>query len=496
MFKMKNIYFLFTLVVLCFATLQTNAQSKRARTQFYNNYKTAVDIKTAEIMQNDYLYSQAVENSWFENIEKGLNNAKLFSEGKLGKSGKGTSCATADPFCTAEGSTYPAGVNNGQGEVGPAYGCLVSTPNPVWYYMKIKTSGNITITETNSNGIDVDFILWGPFATIAEATVATNMTEAKIVDCSFSVAAIGYIDIATAVEGEFYTLMVTNYSNNATDITLAKTAGTAETDCAIVNPLLPQVITFEDIPAKYVTDADFTLTATGGDSGNPIVFTSSNNNIATVSGNTVSLVSVGTCYIYANQAGNELYLPAVQVEQDLVVVNPLLPQVITFEDIPAKYVTDADFTLSATGGDSGNPIVFTSSNNNIATVSGNTVSLVSVGTCYIYANQAGNELYSPAEQVEQDLVVVELPVFEAPNFFSPNGDGRNDLWYIENPVLVAGYQLTIFNNIGEILYESEGYDNSWDGTYDGKELPSGTYYYTFVKDNEVLKGFITLIRSN
>ncbi|HLP05632.1 MAG TPA: YDG domain-containing protein, partial [Paludibacter sp.] len=85
-----------------------------------------------------------------------------------------------------------------------------------------------------------------------------------------------------------------------------------------------QTITFGAIPDKKLGDADFTVSATGGDSGNPVTFTSSITTVATVSGNTITIVGTGTTVITANQAGNANYEAAVPVDQNLTVNDTLV----------------------------------------------------------------------------------------------------------------------------------------------------------------------------
>lgn len=66
------------------------------------------------------------------------------------------------------------------------------------------------------------------------------------------------------------------------------------------------------------------------------------------------------------------------------------------------------------------------------------------------------------------------------NAFTPNGDGINDTWFVydQNFCLTnpGGAKVTIFNRYGTKVYESKDYTNKWDGTYNGKTLPDGTYY--------------------
>lgn len=82
--------------------------------------------------------------------------------------------------------------------------------------------------------------------------------------------------------------------------------------------LLPQSITFPSLADHLVGEAPFTLTGVvGGDSGNPVTFTSSGP--CTVTSATVTLTGVGTCAVIANQAGGNGYLPAPSVQRDFAI---------------------------------------------------------------------------------------------------------------------------------------------------------------------------------
>jgi gliding motility-associated-like protein len=63
--------------------------------------------------------------------------------------------------------------------------------------------------------------------------------------------------------------------------------------------------------------------------------------------------------------------------------------------------------------------------------------------------------------------------------FSPNGDGVNDLFYIEGVENYPNNELNIFNRWGNEVYFEQGYLNTWDGSWNGKLLPDGTYFYVF-----------------
>lgn len=155
----------------------------------------------------------------------------LFSLSAVATYSQGPDCANAEPFCTGLGNyTFPASVNvPDMGSVG----CLGTTPNPAWYYMQIASSGNLDIHM--SSGGDVDFICWGPFASLAAACATSLMTNPGI-DCSYSTAAQEDCNIVGAVAGQVYVMLITNYANISTNISFNQTGGTGSTNCGIIAP--------------------------------------------------------------------------------------------------------------------------------------------------------------------------------------------------------------------------------------------------------------------
>lgn len=83
---------------------------------------------------------------------------------------------------------------------------------------------------------------------------------------------------------------------------------------------------------------------------------------------------------------------------------------------------------------------------------------------------------------------------------TPNGDGQNDYWHIENIHLprFANNEVRIFNRWGEEVWKGKNYDNQqvrWEGQ--GKrqaELPDGTYFYVAEINGTSYKGYIELTR--
>jgi len=95
-----------------------------------------------------------------------------------------------------------------------------------------------------------------------------------------------------------------------------------------------------------------------------------------------------------------------------------------------------------------------------------------------------------------NIIDAELKI---PDAISPNGDGINDTWIIPGLFDREQRNLTIINRWGDVVYESDSYNNDWDGTSstNGKPLPEGTYYYLIklnVAAGGLFKGTITIVR--
>lgn len=83
-----------------------------------------------------------------------------------------------------------------------------------------------------------------------------------------------------------------------------------------------------------------------------------------------------------------------------------------------------------------------------------------------------------------------------PNAFSPNRDGINDTWKIVALDAYPDAIVTVFNRYGQVVYTGRSNSNAWDGTYNSKPLPVGTYYYVIDLKAPVpmLKGWVAILR--
>ncbi|HEY9122810.1 MAG TPA: gliding motility-associated C-terminal domain-containing protein [Bacteroidales bacterium] len=95
-------------------------------------------------------------------------------------------------------------------------------------------------------------------------------------------------------------------------------------------------------------------------------------------------------------------------------------------------------------------------------------------------------------QATSDTLIVEATDLKIPEGFSPNGDKINDLFEIKGLENVKDANLTIINRWGKQIYNQPDYKNNWNGTQDGKELPSDTYYYILNVIGRTYKGYIVI----
>ncbi len=125
---------------------------------------------------------------------------------------------------------------------GPNYGCLFSQPYPRFFYFQVDEPGTLNFymnqyTEPNmeGEGIDVDFIIWGPF----EEVPCDYEELQQIVDCSYSADYEENATIPNAQSGEIYIMMITNYAGTYgqfgyVNLIFEEETSTGTFDCSII----------------------------------------------------------------------------------------------------------------------------------------------------------------------------------------------------------------------------------------------------------------------
>gem|GEM_PF-3598024 len=237
--------------------------------------------------------------------------------------------------------------------------------------VEITSSGSnfTSLAWTDNSSVDDGFLVQrklinGTFATIATST-STTFTD------------------NTVEPGKAYVYRVAIYKTNR-----------AIRYSNEVSVKASQLITFQEIPQKVFGDPDFNLVATNT-SGLPVIFTSSQPAIASVTGSKVAILGVGEVTITASAVGNASFLPAVAERAFRVVP---ANQTITFVKPEDVVIGSSAFSIQATA-TSGLPVSFSSASDHVS-ISGNTVTLLNPGSVTILASQAGNNFYNEAPAVE------------------------------------------------------------------------------------------------
>ena len=199
----------------------------------------------------------------------------------------------------------------------------------------------------------------------------------------------------------------------ATGVSVTTAGSTAPEVIITATIVVPQTISFMSTAPSGATvgGPTYTVMATGGASGNPVMFTidPSSTSGCSVAGSVVSFPGPpGSCVIDANQAGNADYFAASQAQQSFAVAPAT--QILTFVSTPPPTATvgGPNYTVMATGGGSGNPVVFSIdpfSTSGCMIVGAVVTFPGSIGTCVIDANQAGNSDYLAAPQAQQSFSV-------------------------------------------------------------------------------------------
>jgi len=145
-----------------------------------------------------------------------------------------SSCVTGTSACQNLQYQNTTGVAS-QGTIG----CLGSSPNPTYYTINVTQTGaiNLLLTQSTTPGgppnLDVDYAAWGPYTDQSSACTAIGnpptlapgigVPVTQTTGCSFSAAATETLNIANAVAGQVYVILITNYSNNPGFISLTQT---------------------------------------------------------------------------------------------------------------------------------------------------------------------------------------------------------------------------------------------------------------------------------
>ena len=164
-----------------------------------------------------------------------------------------------------------------------------------------------------------------------------------------------------------------------------------------------QTISWTQTLSAYVGDAPIQLSATIS-SNMPITYSSSNNEVATVEGDMLTIISAGTATITASQSGDNGYSPATSITKTITISKK--SQAITWSQSLSAFVDDAPIQLLASS-NSELPVAYTSSNVNVATIENDFLTIAGEGTSTITAKQVGNEMYNASTNVTKTITVTK-----------------------------------------------------------------------------------------
>ena len=276
--------------------------------------------------------------------------------------------------------------------------CLITASQPGDFIYKAATNVSRTLTVTQGSQTI-------PFGALPSHSYSTNtftlpLNSSAGLPVSYSSSSPSVATISGNV--------VTITGVGSTTIAASQSGNTNYKAAPTVNQTLivsqaAQTIPFRALASRSYSTNTFALPLNSS-VGLPLSYSSSNTNVATLSGNVVTITGVGSTTITATQAGNANYAAAPTVPQILTVTKA--PQTITFTAPTAQTYGNSSFTLSATAS-SGLPVTFTSANTNVAMISSNTVTIVGAGSSSITASQTGNSNYNAATAVAKTLTVAK-----------------------------------------------------------------------------------------
>ncbi len=112
----------------------------------------------------------------------------------------------------------------------------------------------------------------------------------------------------------------------------------------------------------------------------------------------------------------------------------------------------------------------------------------------VFENVAGGLYNISINSNDCETQLVSFPHLVIPQFFTPNGDGINDFFRIPADQFFEEFSISIFDRYGKLIISAQQAPFVWDGTYQGRVLPSQDYWYRLSVNGQLFTGNITLKR--
>jgi len=285
---------------------------------------------------------------------------------------------------------------------------------------------------------------------------------------------------------------------NAFTVNLAGCTGSSATVINLTAPAAPAAPVAGTSTTYCQGDVMADLTATASAGGTLTWY--SDAGLTTIIGTGTTLTPSGTLgsttyYVTETVGGCESVASTVIIT---ITVQPATPVAGT----DASYCsTDTFASMTAVPGSGGTITWYTDAALTIVAGTGITLTPNNVlGTTVYYVTETvGSCESTTAATVTITITNCDTTVIivEIPTGFTPDGDGINDNWNIQNLNLAyPNNHVEVFNRWGAKLFESDGYATPWDGKYNSNPMPVGSYYFVidYGDGSEPLKGTVTIIR--
>ncbi|MEM7106862.1 MAG: gliding motility-associated C-terminal domain-containing protein [Bacteroidota bacterium] len=122
------------------------------------------------------------------------------------------------------------------------------------------------------------------------------------------------------------------------------------------------------------------------------------------------------------------------------------------------------------------------------------ISNLSLGSYTFELTATDNGGLFASDQVQVTVVPIQLSSLQIPRLFTPNNDGVNDFWVIPDIESVENCTVEIYDPNGFKVFGRTGYQNDWNGTYEGRDLNEGAYYYILECNEDKRTGAFRIIR--
>ncbi len=445
-------------------------------------------------------------------------------------------CRTANPFCSdaSQELTFPN--ITGEDISFRGLGCLNTTRNSSWYYIRIDQPGElifdiqqwveINVNNTFDRGerqLDVDFIAWGPFNTsfidcdlLARGcdndgdgenlrpeecvnnvddpdyyiTGLLGLDNTNIVDCSYARTPEENIftetfTIPTAQSGEYYIILITNFSDESGVIQLQQTnldapnAGT--TDCSILEPGVGADV-------AVCGPSEFPVTIEGR-FPNAVAYRWQRANVGSTSfvdvpdpQGAVPFLEVTSEGVYQLIGYSDAARTAEVGRDDLVVLDVSNAVVsvthrIAEESFAGSYTITAEITAT--------PAVEAAGFDNFEyrldrDLGDGFIAYRVFQSSPVFENVPPGDYRITARYANCEASERESEIFMIlgyPKYFTPNGDGFHDTWSLINIEDQPDALIFIFDRYGKLLKQLRPGGVGWDGTYNGRNMPSSDYWF-------------------